>query len=101
MSNVIPMPDGSHLVAAMKGPEQSGLSVIIEERVVPNLAMRETATDVVFVLDGRLTFGFPKAIAHQAAAFAANAMAIGAGFPCFAADHKCEAFAPKVAVIEP
>ena len=98
--NVIQLPDGSHLVEQMRGVQLSGNSVVIEGRVVPKLTMHETDTEVEFVLDGRLAWGFPKHLAHHAASFAANAMAIGAGFPCFTADHKCEAFAPRVMFID-
>lgn len=96
MGDVVQMPDGSDLVAQMKGAERSGCSVVIDGRCIPRLVMHDKDTEVVFVLDDRLAFGFPKNLAHLAASFAANAMAIGAGFPSLTADRKVEAFAPAV-----
>ncbi len=96
MDNVVKLPDGSQLVESMKGAERSGNAVVIEGRLIPKLTMRETDTEVVFVLDGRLAYGFPKALAHHAAHFAATAMAIGGGYACITADEKLKAFAPTV-----
>jgi hypothetical protein len=69
------------LIAEMKGPQSSGNAVIIEGRLIPNLVMFDRGHEIEFVLDHRLAFGFPRDQAWNAAAFAASAMAIGAGFP--------------------
>lgn len=84
----------------MRGPERIGCDVIIENRRVPNLHMHDRGDTIDFVLDGRMMFGFPKEWAYLAATFAANAMAIGAGWPCLTADKKCERFAPECFQIE-
>jgi hypothetical protein len=68
------------LIAEMTGPEQSGCSVIIDGRKVPNLVLVDHGDVIEFLLDGRLAFPFPREHAWQAAAFAFAAMAIGAGF---------------------
>lgn len=68
------------LVVEMAGPVNQGCAVRIEGRIVPNMVMFDHGDIVEFVLDHRLGFGFPRAQAYDAAAFAAAAMAIGAGF---------------------
>lgn len=78
------------------GPEVSGHSVFWEGRRVPNLVAYDRGDRIEFVLDGRMSWEFPRTQAFNALSFMANAMAIGAGYPCFAADHKMEAFASKV-----
>lgn len=82
------------------GPVSTGCEVIWEGRVVPKLLAYDKGEKIDFVLDGRLGFEFPRQIAFQALAFAANAMAVGAGFPCFSADKKIEHFATPCSRIE-
>ena len=101
ISIITRLPDGLHLIDQMRGPEMSGNAVIIEGRMVPQMTMRETETGVTLLLDGRMAWVFPKQLAHHAASFAANAMAIGAGFPCFTAERKVEHFATPYARMEP
>lgn len=81
-NNVTEFPSSSQrdLVAEMKGPQQSGHSVIIDGRLVPNLVMFDRGETIEFVLDGRFIYGFPRDLAWLAASFAFSAMAIGAGF---------------------
>lgn len=82
MSNVtdFPTPEPRDLIAEMKGPKQSGHSVVIDGRLVPNMIMFDEGEVITFVLDGRLAFPIAREHAWQAAAFAFTAMAIGAGF---------------------
>lgn len=84
----------------LNGPIRQGCHVIVNGRMIPNLHMYEDGDETVFVLDSRLAFGFPKEIAHQAAAFAANAMAIGAGYSYLGAETKDRPFAPQCFGIE-
>lgn len=85
------------LIAEMTGPQQSGNSVVIDGRLVPNLVMYDRGEMIEFVLDGRMCFDFPKDIAWLAASFAFTAMAIGAGFAHPAHKHFTQRdFAPQV-----
>lgn len=81
------------------GPQRSGCSVFWEGRLVPNVHAYDRGEVIEFILDGRMSWEFPREVAFQALGFMANAMAIGAGYPCFTADKKVEAFAPKVMMI--
>lgn len=94
------LPPQPNVFDSMKGPERSGQSVIIDGRAVPNLHMRENGEEVIFVLDERLAFGFPREWAFLAAAFAANAMAIGAGYSHVCGETKDRSFAPRCGPIE-
>ena len=67
------------LIAEMTGCENHGNEVVIQGRIVPNLVMYDRGDEIEFVLDHRVAFGFPKAQAWDAAAFALAAMAVGAG----------------------
>ena len=80
--NVVRMPaaDLDRQIAAMTGPERGGNHVVIDDRLVPNLAMRDAGERIEFVLDSRMIFSFPRDVAWLAASFAFHAMAIGAGF---------------------
>lgn len=68
-----------NLIAEMMGPENNGNSLIMDGRVVPGVAIYDRGDEVEFVIDHRVAFGFPKAQAWNAAAFAFAAMAFGAG----------------------
>jgi len=85
MSNITDFPTEPKrdLIAEMKGPGTGGNAVILEGKLIPNVMMFDRGDEIEFVLDNRLAFGFPRELAHQAACFAASAMAIGAGFPHF------------------
>jgi hypothetical protein len=86
------------LIAEMKGPENSGCAVIMESRLIPHVAMYDRGDEIEFVLDGRLAYGFPRDQAWSAMAFAAAAMAIGAGFPHYSGGKHAtqREFAPQV-----
>lgn len=79
----------------LKGPIRQGCAVIVDGRAIPDMHMHEHGDTVDFILDERLSFEFPKEIAYQAAAFAANAMAIGAGYSFLGAETKDRPFAPQ------
>lgn len=78
--NVTQFPPPRDLIKEMTGPENLGNSVIIEGRLMPHVAMFDRGHEIEFVIDHRLGFGFPREVAHDAAAFAFAAMAVAAGF---------------------
>lgn len=92
--NVTKMPHRD-LIWEMTGPERLGVDVILHGRHVPNLTMfiREDRDEIEFCLDNRVMFGFPRAQAWDAAAFAFAAMAVGAG--CDPLNFEPRAFARK------
>lgn len=79
----------------MRGPVRQGCSVIIDGRLVPNMHMHDMGDEIDLILDGRLSFPFPRELAYQAASFAANAMAIGAGYAYLGSETKDRPFAPE------
>lgn len=84
------------LIAEMKGPDRGGCSVIVDGRLVPNMAMHDRGETIEFVLDNRMSWSFPRAEAWNAASFAFTAMALGAGFASPSAMHFTQrAFAPE------
>lgn len=103
MSNVTDFPSEPKrdLIAEMKGPETGGNAVILEGKLIPNVMMFDRGEEIEFVLDNRLAFGFPRDQAWNAAAFAAAAMAIGAGFPHYSGGKHASQrdFAPSVACL--
>ncbi len=91
-------------VTSLFGPQQTGHSLIVEGRCIPNITVRKGRDEqgneeIEFILDGRLAFGFPREWAGHAAVFAANAMAIGAGYPSLNGDNKERPFAPQVSFL--
>jgi hypothetical protein len=92
--NVVSFPGPK--VADMFGPEETGHSLIIEQRLIPNFRIRKTETGVVFTLDGRFAYEFDDANAWLAASMAAQAMAIGAGYARLGSSDKSQPFAPEV-----
>lgn len=78
------------------GPKRAGFDLFVEGRCIPKITICEEGDEVCFVLDGRFGFNFPKDWAGQAAAFAANAMAIGAGYAHLSSESKERPFAPQV-----
>jgi N-formylglutamate amidohydrolase len=96
MSNVTNFPPPPDMAEQMKGPTAYGMSVIIDGHRIPNLVMVDRGAEVEFTLDQRFSYSFPREIAYLAAAFAAQAMAIGAGYPFLGAATKDRPFAPKV-----
>lgn len=83
MSNVTDFPNEPKrdLIAEMKGPETGGNAVILEGKLIPHIMMFDRGHEIEFVIDNRLAYGFSRDQAHNAASFAAAAMAVGAGFP--------------------
>ncbi len=86
------------LIAEMTGPTNLGSSLIIEGREVPGVAIFDRGDEIEFVIDHRVSFGFPKAQAWNAAAFAFAAMAFGAG--CDPLNFEPRPFAKKVARLD-
>lgn len=77
--------------------EESWHSVFIDGRKIPNMLVRLHKENVELQLDGRFVYIFPdKPTARLAASLAANAMAIGMGYPCMGATSKDMPFAPEV-----
>ncbi len=95
MDNVIELPATKHACDTLAGPDRGGCSVIVDGRAIPNMHMYDNGDTIDFILDERLAFEFPREWAYLAASFAANAMAIGAGYAFSGADEKRKAFAPK------
>jgi hypothetical protein len=88
-------------IEQITGPKAEGHTVIVEGRLVPNMTMLVEGETVSFTLDHRMTWeGFPLELAAHVASFAANAMAIGAGFPCLTAERKVEHFATPCFSVE-
>lgn len=94
--NVTHLPPPRDLIAEMTGCDRLGKEVVIQGRLVPNMVMfnRPDRDEIEFCLDGRVMFGFPKAYAWDAAAFAFAAMAVGAG--CDPLNFEPSPFAKKV-----
>ena len=90
MSEIVDFPQKPEvdMIADMKGPDRFGNDIFLDGHIVPNMVMHDKGETVELVLDGRMIYIFPREIAYLAAHFAANAMAIGAGHPCFSAPHK-------------
>jgi hypothetical protein len=97
MSNVVDLPPRK--VADFIGPPVSGNTVIIDGRRIPRMVCYERGEEVEFVLDGRFGYTFPKEWAYLAAAFAAQALAVGAGFSHLGSDGTPQPFAPQVMYI--
>lgn len=89
MSNVtdFPLEPKRDLIKEMTGPENGGCSVVIDGRLMPHVAMYDRGEEIDFVIDHRLSFPFPRELAHQAASFAFAAMAIAAGFRHYTGKH--------------
>ena len=83
-------------MAQMIGPERRGHSVIVGGREVPRLHCHRVGDDIDFVLDGRFGCTVPIEYALPVAAMIANALAIGQGYPSYAAVSKDQPFAPEV-----
>lgn len=79
----------------MRGSERSGFAVIIENRKIPRLHMYDRGATIDFILDDRFSYEFPREWARLAASFAAQAMAIGEGYPWLGAKSKAMPFAPE------
>lgn len=73
------------------GPYGSGHTwrVLYEGKSVPNLHVRKDPDCVWLVLDERMEFHCEnEAALKNAVPIVANAMAFGAGYPCFGVSHK-------------
>ena len=99
MDNVVNLPPQQDLSDTLFGPTSRAAQLIFDGRAISKIEVREEGDSVVFLLDRRLSYSFPREFAYLAAAFASNAMAIGAGFPHAGANKKFEGFAPQCAVV--
>jgi len=77
------------------GPFAPQYRVIVDGRAIPKLTGFRDGDLTALVLDGRLSISVPPELAHQVAWFAANAMAIGAGYSHLGAETKDQPFAPQ------
>lgn len=77
------------------GPPLSGNAVIYEGRIIPRLRCNEEGDSVCIVVDGRMAFTFPKALAYVAAGLAAECLAVGSGYSHSEADAPGRPFAPE------
>lgn len=93
--NVINFPRQEGAFETLAGPQRLGNSLVVEGHCVPRMHVHDRGDTIEFVLDERMAFEFPKEWAYLAAAFASNAMAIGAGYPSLGG-KQTEHFAPKV-----
>jgi hypothetical protein len=82
-------------VPHISGPVRQGCAVIIEGRCVPRMHCFERESETEIVIDGRFSYTFPKDWGFLAAAMAAQAMAIGAGYSHLGAETKDGPFAPR------
>lgn len=75
-------------------------TVFIEGRKMPNMLIREWDGSIEVLLDGRWIYIFEdRTKARLACSMAANAMAIGQGYPWLGAATKEMPFAPQVMAI--
>ena len=93
-------PDRPDYAATLFGPDQLGSSLIVDGRIIPNIVVHDRGDFIQFVLDSRMAFEFPRDFAINVAAFAANAMAIGAGYAFIGSESRERPFAPQVFGIE-
>ena len=77
-------------------------AVVIEGRQIPRMKVREADNGTVEVkFDERWVYIFDsEADARHAATFAAQALAVGSGFPSLSAPSKDRPFAPEVIVLD-
>lgn len=69
--------------------------VVIEGRLIPNLTAYHEGENTVLVVDRRFSITVPKDRAYDVAWLVANAMAVGAGYPCLSSESKERPFAPQ------
>lgn len=85
------------MVAEMTGPALVGNLICVDGRTVQKIVMIDRGEMVEFILDGRLSYSFPREWAYLAVSFAFSAMAVGAGFASPGAQHFTQRpFAPTV-----
>jgi hypothetical protein len=87
-------------VPSIIGSYAEDYSVIVDSRAIPKIRCRDNGETIDIILDRRFCYTFPKDLAYLAAAFAAQAMAIGAGYSHLGASNKEQPFAPQVMQIE-
>jgi len=100
MGKVTPLVDYDKIVEQMQGTVTDASRVEIDGRVIPKMRMKVDKENVWLYLDGRFSICVPKTCAYEVVWFAANAMAIGQGYPCMEAETKDRPFAPTVIKME-
>lgn len=75
-------------------------SVVVAGREIPKMRCKDNGETIDIILDRRFCYTFPKELAYLATAFAAQAMAIGAGYSNMEAKNKDMPFASQVMMIE-
>lgn len=98
MADVVKFPENK-APEFMIGPFEE-YRVVLEGKLIPKLTARHEGDEIALILDHRLSISVPAARAYDIAWFVAESMAIGAGYPCFAADKKNEAFAVNCTQLE-
>lgn len=88
--NVFNLPPQEDPTNSLIGPQRLGNELIVEGRLIPNIHVHDNGDTIDFVLDGRMSYEFPREWAYMAAIFASNAMAVGAGFPSIAGERMQE-----------
>ncbi len=98
--NVVKLPDPPKSPEWIVGPFEE-YRVVIHGRMIPDLtALRLKGGGVMLSLDHRFLIEIPdEGLAYQVAAFVANALAIGSGYPFSGAETKERPFAPKAIAI--
>lgn len=71
-------------------------AVVIEGRRIPRLTAHRTPDGINLIVDDRFCVLLPEDVAADVAWLVANALAVGAGYPCLSAENKDRPFAPKV-----
>tara|TARA_R100000501_G_C2569177_1_gene76706 strand:- start:111 stop:443 length:333 start_codon:yes stop_codon:yes gene_type:complete len=92
--NVVNFPKPEDATDTLFGPARLGADLIYRGCCIPKIHIHDLGGTVNFILDDRFSFEFPREWAYLAAAFASEAMAIGAGFPAVDA-KKRDTFAPQ------
>lgn len=82
------------------GCEKVGCSVVVEGREIPYMTCMDLGEQMQIILADRFGYTFPKEYIYDIVHFAAQAMAIGMGYPWLGAPNKDRPFAPQVMQIE-
>lgn len=83
-------------IPSVVGSYSADHSVIVDGHSIPRMRCIDHGLVIEFILDRRFSFTFPKECAYLAAHFAAQAMAIGEGYPHLGAETKDRPFAPQL-----
>lgn len=87
-------------IPSIVGVVTTDCSVFVDGRKIPKMRCIEQGDNIEIILDERFSYTFHKDVAYLAANFAAQAMAIGAGYSYLGAPNKDMPFAPEVVGID-